>query len=86
MRAKPTSIYLEYTCQEISPKKWRKLLAKKRKVSYKFVTKLIREHCPEMVVTLALDFYNPWEEYTFSTPTHYIITHSTIEYFFRKVF
>ena len=84
--AKPTSIYLEYTCQEIQAEHWERLMSHKRKISYKYLINLIKKHEPSIYKGLFLELHNPWENETYSTPTHYILTHSAIEYFFRKVF
>ena len=63
-----------------------KYMKNSRKASYKRLISLIKKHCPEIFQTLCLDFYNPWEGQTYQTKTHYILTHSGIEYIFIKEF
>jgi hypothetical protein len=77
-------MYLEYTCASINICKWEQLMKGARKMSYKKLIKLIKENIPALFKDLALDLYNPWNDSTKQTDTHYILVHSAIEYFISK--
>lgn len=78
-------IEYETNCTCIDIQEWEKLMKGAKQFSYSKLKKLIKEQVPELYDSLALDFYNPWEDATKETKTHYILVHSGIEYFFRKV-
>lgn len=44
----------------------------------------IKKEIPNLYNSLALDFPNPYAAQCRSTPTHYILVHSAIEYFIKK--
>ena len=75
---------LECTCMDINPDEWKMLMKGKRRISYQWLKKKIKRELPDLFRSLCLDFYNPWEDNTYSTKTHYVLTHSAIEYFIRK--
>lgn len=77
-------ISLECTCQDITQSEWDNLMKGKRKLNYEWLVKKIKKDCPDIYDDLRLDLKNPYSEYTFVTKTHYILTHSSVEYFFRK--
>ena len=80
-----TYLMFECTCGDINIFEWNRLMKHKRRCSYRLLCKKIKRDYPEMYEQLNLDLYNPWKDMTYSTPTHYVLTHSAIEYFFRKV-
>ena len=75
---------LECMCTDITLEKWKNLMKGKKRISYRWLVQKIRRELPVIYKELDLEFYNPWEEQTYSTRTHYVLTHSAIEYFFRK--
>lgn len=77
-------MYLDCTCANISLSQWKCLMKRKRKISYEWIKRKIKKGMPDLYKNLCLEFYNPWEDKTYSTKTHYILTHSAIEYFIRK--
>ncbi|KAA5287152.1 hypothetical protein F2Z06_19995 [Phocaeicola dorei] len=48
------------------------------------LVKRIKKEIPNLYNSLALDFPNPYASQCRSTPTHYILVHSAIEYFIKK--
>ena len=77
-------MFLECTCGDVSLDQWHRLMKGVRRISYKWLVRKIKRELPSLYRELSLDFYNPWEEQTYSTKTHYVLTHSAIEYFIRK--
>ena len=55
-----------------------------RKCSYKRLVARIKKELPELYNALCLNLYNPYEESCQQTKTHYILVHSSIEYFIHK--
>ena len=45
------------------------------------LNKLVKEQIPELYESLALQYYNPYNYY--KTKTHYVLVHSSIEYFLK---
>lgn len=81
-------IHLQYECCCVDcggQERWNELMKHKRKCSYRLLVKKVQRDYPELYEELALEFYNPYMDLTYSTPTHYVLTSSAIEYFFRKV-
>ena len=78
-------MYLDCTCVDCgSIQKWEELMNGAKKFSYSKLKKLIKKELPELYNELDLKLFNPWENDTFETPTHYILTHSAVEFFIRK--
>ena len=74
----------ETNCTEINNEKWRKLMRYARPCSYRLLVKKIKNELPELYHALALEFPNPYASQCRSTPTHYVLVHSAIEYFILK--
>ena len=75
---------LECTCQDITKQEWDKLMKGRKPMSYQWLKKRIKRSLPHLYDELMLDYYNPFEGDTYRTKTHYILTHSAIEYFILK--
>ena len=75
---------LECTCQDITKREWDKLMKGRRPISYQWLKRRIERSLPHLYDELMLDYYNPFEGDTYRTKTHYILTHSSIEYFILK--
>ena len=75
---------LQCTCQDITKQEWDKLMKGHRPMSYTWLKKRIKRSLPRLYDELMLDYYNPYESATYRTKTHYILTHSYIEYFILK--
>ena len=75
---------LECTCQDITKQEWDKLMKGRRPMSYQWLKRRIKRTLPHLYDELSLDYYNPFEGDTYRTKTHYILTHSAIEYFILK--
>ena len=75
---------LQYTCQDITKQEWDKLMKGRRPMSYQWLKRRIKRSLPHLYDELMLDYYNPFEGDTYRTKTHYILTHSAIEYFILK--
>ena len=78
-------VEFECTCADISSSEWDELMKGRRKFSYAKMVKIIQQQYPELYRDLSLNYPNPWENDTYRTPTHLIMTHSAIEYFFRII-
>ena len=75
---------LQCTCQDITKQEWDNLMKGHRPMSYTWLKKRIKRSLPHLYDELMLDYYNPYESATYRTKTHYILTHSSIEYFILK--
>ena len=75
---------LQCTCRDITKQEWDKLMKGRRPMSYKWLKRRIKRSLPHLYDELMLDYYNPFEGDTYRTKTHYILTHSAIEYFILK--
>ena len=75
---------LQCTCQEIAKQEWDRLMKGRRPMSYTWLKRRIKRSLPNLYDELMLDYYNPYESATYRTKTHYILTHSAIEYFILK--
>ena len=76
---------LQCTCQDITKQEWDKLMKGRRPMSYQWLKRRIKRSLPHLYDELMLDYYNhPYESATYRTKTHYILTHSFIEYFILK--
>ena len=75
---------LQCTCVDITEKEWDQLMKCRRPMSYQWLKRKIKKHLSQLYNELNLDFYNPYENETYRTNTHYILTHSAIEYFILK--
>jgi hypothetical protein len=53
-------------------------------LNYEWLRRKVKKHLPELYDSLGLDYYNPYENQTRVTKTHYILVHSSIEYFISK--
>ena len=80
-------IYLQYECccADVNIEQWTNLMKHKRKCSYRLLVKKIKRDYPNLYNELGLEYHNPYMDKTYSTPTHYVLTSSATEYFFRKV-
>ena len=78
------NMYLECTCVGIGMKRWNQLMKGSKPLNYEWLLRRIRKHMPDLYEALGLNFYNPYEEQTRVTRTHYILVHSSIEYFIHK--
>ncbi len=77
-------MYLETTCCGCGIERWNALMKGARKCSYKRLVARIKKELPDLYESLALNFYNPWDEQCQQTKTYFILVHSGIEYFIRK--
>ena len=75
---------LQCTCQDITKQEWDRLMKGRRPMSYQWLKRRIKRTLPQLYDELMLDYYNPFECDTYRTKTHYILTHSAIEYFILK--
>ena len=75
---------LQCTCQNITKQEWDRLMKGRRPMSYQRLKRRIKRTLPHLYDELSLDYYNPYESATYRTKTHYILTHSSIEYFILK--
>ena len=75
---------LECTCIGIGIDRWNKLMKGSKPLNYEGLRRRIRKHMPELYEALGMDFYNPYDNQTRVTRTHYILVHSSIEYFIHK--
>ena len=76
---------LEYTCNEITLDKWNDLMKWAKPINYDWLKNKIRKHLPDLYKDLLLDYYNPYGQQSKVTKTHYILVHSAIEYFIKKI-
>lgn len=77
-------MYLECSCTQIPLSQWDVLMKGKRPLNYKWLVSKIKRELPELYASLDLNLFNPWWESCYRTNTHYILTHSAIEYFLKK--
>ena len=77
-------MYLECSCCDITIDKWNALMKGAIKCSYKRLVNLIKRQLPALYNSLALDYPNPYADMCKQTKTHYILVHSSIEYFIKK--
>ena len=75
---------LEYTCCEITLDKWNDLMKGAKPINYDWLKNKIRKHLPDLYKDLYLDYNNPYGQQSRVTKTHYILVHSSIEYFIKK--
>ena len=75
---------LQCTCQDITKQEWDKLMKGRKPMSYQWLKTRIKRSLPHLYDELMLHYYNPFEGDTYRTKTHYILTHSAIEYFILK--
>lgn len=75
---------LEYTCCEITLDKWNDLMKGAKPINYDWLKNKIRKHLPDLYKDLYLDYNNPYGQQSKVTKTHYILVHSSIEYFIKK--
>jgi len=73
----------ETNCTCVSPGQWNKLMENRKRFSFRRLAGLIKKQYPEFYNALSLKMYKPYPYFTWKTPTHLILTHSAIEYFFR---
>lgn len=77
-------MYLECTCIGIGIERWNRLMKGNKPLNYEWLRRKVKKHLPELYDSLGLDYYNPYENQTRVTKTHYILVHSSIEYFISK--
>ena len=75
-------IEFDCTCESISIYKWEKLMYKCLRADKRKINNMVRKQIPYLYNMLSLNIYNPYEYY--KTNTHYILVHSSIEYFLRR--
>ena len=75
---------LECTCIGIGIERWNRLMEGNKPLNYEWLRRKVKKHLPELYDSLGLDYYNPYENQTRVTKTHYILVHSSIEYFISK--
>jgi len=78
-----SKIELQYTCDSISLNKWNSLMQKAVKANGLKIRAMIKKQLPELYNSLALNFYNPYEQQSQRTKTHLVYVHSGIEYFLK---
>jgi hypothetical protein len=72
-------MYLECTCIGIGIERWNRLMKGSKPLNYKWLKQRIKKYLPELYDALCMDFYNPYEEQTRVTMTHYITSWSTLQ-------
>ena len=77
-------MFYETCCSETTTENWNRLMKGSRKASYRHLIRRIKRELPDLYANLGLNFPNPYEHLTRQTKTHYILVHSTIEYFIHK--
>ena len=77
-------MYLECTCIGIGIERWNRLMKGNKPLNYEWLRRKVKKHLPELYDSLGLDYYNPYENQTRVTRTHYILVYSSIEYFISK--
>ena len=77
-------MYLECTCIGIGIERWNRLMKGNKPLNYEWLRRKVKKHLPDLYDSLGLDYYNPYENQTRATKTHYILVHSSIEYFISK--
>ena len=77
-------MYLKCTCIGIGIERWNRLMKGNKPLNYEWLRRKVKKHLPELYDSLGLDYYNPYEKQTRVTKTHYILVHSSIEYFISK--
>lgn len=77
-------MYLECTCVGIGIERWNQLMKGSKPLNYEWLRRKVKKHMPELYDALGMDYYNPYENQTRVTGTHYILVHSSIEYFINK--
>lgn len=77
-------IHFECTCADVSPEEWDERMKGRKKMDYKTLVEKIRKDCPDIYRKLRLELRNPYKDECYETDTHYILTHSATNYFFKK--
>lgn len=77
-------MYLECTCIGIGIERWNRLMKGNKPLNYEWLRRKVKKHLPELYDSLGLDYYNPYENQTRVTKTHYILVYFSIEYFISK--
>jgi len=77
-------MYFECTCIGIGIERWNRLMKGNKPLNYEWLRRKVKKHLPELYDSLGLDYYNPYENQTRVTKTHYILVYSSIEYFISK--
>ena len=75
-------MHLECTCADITLEKWQMLMQGATRTNKRKLNSLIKIHLPELYTGLSLNLCNPYNY--FKTNTHWILVHSSTEYFIRK--
>lgn len=78
-------MHLECMCSEITIDEWEQKMKGSRPLNYSWLRQRIKKHLPELYRSLCLEFYNPWENQCRVNHDYYILVHSGIEYFIRKM-
>lgn len=72
-------------CVGIDLDEFEKLMHNMKQCSYKTLINLIKCCEPDFYRDLNLNLFNPWADQCGQTRTHFILIHSGIEYFFKKI-
>ena len=83
------SLEYETNCSAISSRKWEKLMEGSTRADTYKINKLVKEYLPDLFISLGFDlkplkdlsWFNPYHYY--KTKTHFILVHSSIEYFLK---
>nr|DAT06181.1 MAG TPA: hypothetical protein [Caudoviricetes sp.] len=78
-------MHLESTCIDMPAEKIQAILERSKPINYKWLISKIRKHLPELYSDLCSDFYNPYKNQCRVTKEYYILVHSAIEFFIRKL-
>ena len=77
-------MYLECTCQNITIDRWNELMKNTKPINYKWLVNKIKKEMPYLYKELSLQYINPYAGQCMVSKTHYILVHSSIEYFICK--
>lgn len=75
------SLYFEASCCNVSQEEWDRLMFGAKTANKRQINKLVKTFLPDLYISLALNYYNPFDYY--KTKTHLILVHSAIEYFLK---
>ena len=84
-----SGLQLETTCVGITERKWDSLMENHTRADKYQINKLVKQYLPDLFISLGLNeqslknlsWYNPYDYY--KTKTHFILVHSSIEYFLK---
>lgn len=76
-----TSLEYETCCSQITQSDWDRLMQGAKRADKRKINALVKKYLPELFNDLGLRFRNPYNY--FKTKTHFVLTHSAIEYFIK---